>query len=272
MRLTDRPKTLAEMKPDVAWTPTVQQVMDRALERDAKARYQTAAEFGRALDTAVREMPASADGSAGTLIMGVATGTVPKTRVAAGPAPAVTGSPAQRPTRVRVAMAAGVVGAMLLGGGVYATQRDRAAVVQGDSSGAARALTDSVPPATNSSIAPPPQSSKSLADRVLVPPAGGPAGVSPVSSRSYAGELHSLWESVADPASARQAEQRLGRYRSTVSAPSDVAAVALIDAKAALLTGGAERGCGIMRRIDAAALSSKMRQELLEALATCESP
>lgn len=94
----------------------------------------------------------------------------------------------------------------------------------------------------------------------------------PTSSRRYAGELHSLWESVADPASARQAEQRLGRYRGTVRTRADLAAVALIDAKAALLTGGAERGCGIMRRIDAAALSSKMRQELLEALATCESP
>ena len=53
---------------------------------------------------------------------------------------------------------------------------------------------------------------------------------------------------------------------------ADVSAVALIEAKAALLTGGAERGCGIMRRIDAVALSNKMRQELLEALATCESP
>ena len=273
MRLTDRPRTLAEMKPDVTWTPKVQQVMDRALERDAKARYQTASEFGRALHAAVREMPSSAEGSASTLLMGAVTGTVPKTRLApAEPAPSGTGLLMQRPNRARVAMAAGVVGTLLLGGAVYATQRDRTTVVQGDSTAAARAMTDSMPTGASSPVAPPLQTSESPTDSVTGRPAGGLAGVAPTSSSSYAGELHSLWESVADPASARQAEQRLGSYRGTVRTRADVAAVALIDAKAALLTGGAERGCGIMRRIDAAALSNKMRQELLEALATCESP
>ena len=273
MRLTDRPRTLAEMKPDVTWTPKVQQVMDRALERDAKARYQTASEFGRALDAAVREMPSSAEGSASTLLMGAVTGTVPKTRLApAEPAPSGTGLLMQRPNRARVAMAAGVVGTLLLGGAVYATQRDRSTVVQGDSTAAARAMTDSMPTGASSPVAPPLQTSESPTDSVTVRPAGGLAGVAPTSSRSYAGELHSLWESAADPESARQAEQRLGRYRGSVRTRADVAAVALIDAKAALLTGGAKRGCGIMRRIDAAALSNKMRQELLEALATCESP
>ena len=272
MRLTDRPRTLAEMKPDVTWTPKVQQVMDRALERDAKARYQTAAEFWQALDAAVREMPASAEGLAGTLVVGTATGTVPKTRLAAGAAPAVSGSPAQRPNRTRIAMAAGVVGTLLLGGVLYATQHDRSTPTQADSSATARAMTDRMPTAARSTLAPPLPTSESPSDSVPVRPAGGVAGVAPASSRSYAGELHSLWESVADPASARQAEQRLGRYRGTVRTRADVAAVALIDAKAALLTGGAERGCGIMRRIDAAALSDKMRQELLEAIATCESP
>ena len=273
MRLTDRPKTLAQMKPDVAWTPEVQQVMDRALERDAKARYQTATEFGLALHAAVREMPAGAEGYAGTLVMGPASGAVPRTRLAPSePMPSGTGARRQNPNRARVAMAAGVVATLLLGGALYATQRGRSTVEQGDSAAAAAAPTGSMSTGASSSIASPLPTSVSAADSVPSRPAGGLAGVAPASSRSYAGELHSLWESVADPASARQAEQRLGRYRGTVRTRADVSAVALIEAKAALLTGGAERGCGIMRRIDAAALSNKMRQELLEALATCESP
>ena len=40
MRLTDQPKALGEMTPDVAWPADVQAVMDKALERDATLRYQ----------------------------------------------------------------------------------------------------------------------------------------------------------------------------------------------------------------------------------------
>src|SRR3982751_5240554 len=53
MRLTDRPRKLSEMRPDVAWPAEVQQTMDRALERDASKRYRTATEFGRDLHRAV---------------------------------------------------------------------------------------------------------------------------------------------------------------------------------------------------------------------------
>jgi eukaryotic-like serine/threonine-protein kinase len=48
-RLTDRPKQLAEMKPDVSWSAEVQAVMDKVLERDLNMRYQTSGEFGREL-------------------------------------------------------------------------------------------------------------------------------------------------------------------------------------------------------------------------------
>ncbi|MDE3217374.1 MAG: protein kinase, partial [Gemmatimonadota bacterium] len=90
MRLTDKPKPLAEMKPDVAWTPEVQAVMDRALERDASLRYQTAAQFGRDLMRAVEAMPQSVAAAAGTQVIGApsvaaaggATAAIPATRVA----------------------------------------------------------------------------------------------------------------------------------------------------------------------------------------------
>ena len=88
MRLTDRPRTLAEMKGDVPWPPELQAVMDRALARDSGSRYQSAAEFGRDMVRAVEHMPASASAAElGTMVMGAAA--VPPTRIAsASPAPA----------------------------------------------------------------------------------------------------------------------------------------------------------------------------------------
>ena len=56
MRLTERPRKLSEMRPDVGWTPELQAVLDRALERDAAARYAKAADFGRDFARAVEEM------------------------------------------------------------------------------------------------------------------------------------------------------------------------------------------------------------------------
>ena len=56
MRLTDKPKTLAEMCPDIAWPPEVQTVMDHALEREVARRYQAPTDFGRDLVKAVGGM------------------------------------------------------------------------------------------------------------------------------------------------------------------------------------------------------------------------
>jgi eukaryotic-like serine/threonine-protein kinase len=115
LRLTDQPKRLHEMKGDIQWPPAVQQVMDKALERDAAARYQSAAEFGRSLHKAVMSMPEAALTNAFTSVMGRmstpkapapvvpgrqsagATKAMPQTRV--NPATPV-GSPAIEPPRV----------------------------------------------------------------------------------------------------------------------------------------------------------------------------
>jgi serine/threonine-protein kinase len=79
MRLTDRPKQLAEMKPDRAWPAEVQAVMDRALERDVANRYQNATDFGIALYTAIDRMPETQAAEAGTSVLGA----IPPTRVSA---------------------------------------------------------------------------------------------------------------------------------------------------------------------------------------------
>jgi len=82
MRLTDQPKTLAEMKPDVAWPEELQAVMDKVLARDANERYQKSSEFGRDIAKAVENMPAAVAAAAGTMVMGAPAAELPKTRMA----------------------------------------------------------------------------------------------------------------------------------------------------------------------------------------------
>ena len=88
MRLTERPRTLAELKPDVNWPAQLQAVMDRGLARDAVDRYASAAEFGRDVERAIERMPQTVATEAKTSI--IVTPDVPVTRIA--PAPTVVGT------------------------------------------------------------------------------------------------------------------------------------------------------------------------------------
>jgi serine/threonine-protein kinase len=56
-RLTQQPKTLAEMRGDVPWPPRLQEIMDRALARDPNDRYANAKEFAHDLRDCMRQMP-----------------------------------------------------------------------------------------------------------------------------------------------------------------------------------------------------------------------
>ena len=127
MRLTDHPKTLAEMRPDVEWPAELQVVMDKALARDADERYQKAPAFGIDMVKSVQNMPATVAAAAGTLVIGAA-GNVPATRVAGpgsggatkkvdavGAAPSAA-SPALTPTKSRMPMMIGAVAVLVLGG------------------------------------------------------------------------------------------------------------------------------------------------------------
>jgi hypothetical protein len=94
----------------------------------------------------------------------------------------------------------------------------------------------------------------------------GPAVVA-----SHGDELRTLLESVTDQASAARAQARVSAYRSAASSPADRAAVALVEAKAAMLTpGGYRRGCRLMRGIDTVALTEYMKKELADGLQSCE--
>jgi len=109
MRLTDQPKRLAEMRPEVAWPPDVQAVIDRGLERSAPDRYQSASEFGKALEQAVERMPESRASAARTVVLD--TVAIPPTRVAPEP-PAVSVSGKSRSKLVPIlgaVVAAGII-------------------------------------------------------------------------------------------------------------------------------------------------------------------
>jgi hypothetical protein len=254
MRLTDRPKSLADMRPEVTWPAAVQGVMDRALARDAKERYPSASDFGQALFAAVREMPMPAESTAGTLVMG-ATPAVPRTRVAGGAAPAaLPPAPVKRSSRAPILVGSVAVGVILLGGAMFAVGDRGAAEAPG-----ATGVPMSAPPAGSD------PGPATLTHTVTIPPAETPA----VPARSYYRELSSLFDSIGDSASAVRADRALAAYRSRVTTRSDSAAMQMIDAKVALLTGGAARGCDIMRKIDQAALSAGMKNELVQALPVC---
>ena len=66
MRLTEKPRTLAEIRNDVQWPAELQTVMDKALANHPADRYQHVSQFGRELVTAVATMPESAFTSTGT--------------------------------------------------------------------------------------------------------------------------------------------------------------------------------------------------------------
>lgn len=143
MRLTDRPKTLAEMKPDVPWPEELQAVMDRGLARDAKDRYQNANELGRDLVKAVQHMPMTVAAEMGTAVLGA----VPPTRVAPGRAsspggagatkvaaaePAPLATPVRAKSRMPILAGGGVVAALIAGGAFMATRNKTADAVTPD--------------------------------------------------------------------------------------------------------------------------------------------
>ena len=56
MRLTERPRTLAEVRPEVAWPEALEAVMAKALDRDPARRYATSREFAHAFHSAAAMM------------------------------------------------------------------------------------------------------------------------------------------------------------------------------------------------------------------------
>jgi len=169
MRLMEKPKTLAEMRPDLTWPPGLQAVFDKVLARDMTQRYAVAAEFGadlvhaaQAAGVAVpRQSPYGAVTTAMDAMAAGKASTVPATRVAPavepptlprGPgAPEGPSAPLPTPHRKRTGLMVGISAAALLVAG-----------------GTAFVL------ATNNHSPKPPVVGKDTTTKVTTPPVGNP--------------------------------------------------------------------------------------------------
>ena len=122
-RLTERPRTLAEARAGVPWPPDLQQVLDRALARDAKLRHENARDFASDLERAIAGMPELDAASAGTLLMSAP---LPPTRVSP-PGKGTRQSPVARtdhqrrstPARTTALAAGALLLAIAIGAGAY---------------------------------------------------------------------------------------------------------------------------------------------------------
>lgn len=300
MRLTDKPKSLSEMKPDTTWSPRVLAVMEKALERDARNRYKNASEFGSDLYIAIEQMPKTAPADAGTMVLGAATVAMaapPPTRVArasssaavppsegATPAKPVPGIPATR-SRAPLFAGGGVVLALAIAGAVFLSKGGGAAANVADPSknatqGTAPSLTapqtagGTQQVAGNKGAAPTPGAARPGANPPVAPtvgsgaaPAGNPAGGAP--AVSYFSELDALDNQIQTPETAREVLARLPEFRGKVTSTADKAFFALVEGKATVLT-NAPKGCAILNGVKRADLDANQRKDLDEGLQACK--
>lgn len=288
MRLTDKPKPLAEMKPDVAWTPEVQAVLDKVLERDASLRYQTAAQFGRDLSRAVEAMPQSVAAAAGTQVIGAAsvaaaTAAIPATRVASAAekgAPAGKPEPARTPAgKSKTPLIAAVVTVVVLGGGTTAVLMMRGSPAKATPANPPASMADSTAGGTGAAVQKSqPQDTKrgaaaptGVTEKLAKPLAANPAGtVAP--TVNVDAELKRLDNAVSDTNFDKLAAQRVLTAMDalgTLSTPLQEVRAAIIRASAEEVLGNHETGCQILLAVKDKALVTSKASTVTAMLATC---
>ena len=193
-RLTERPLSLAEARPDLFWPPALQTVLDRALSRLASDRYQHASEFGSALVGAVAGMSANELQQAPTQAMpvapGVSAGSAHTAAPAAPPAPSVVMG--TRKAREKYFVPAMLALALVVVGGGARLVRDRRARATHETTVASTQTVDSassklgappVPPTVPVAAPVPAPVSDSTSEATHAPaPAPAPAPPPPVST------------------------------------------------------------------------------------------
>jgi serine/threonine-protein kinase len=268
MRLTDQPKTLAEMRPEVPWPADVQAAMDRALERLAPDRYQSAAEFGHALQRAVERMPESRASAARTVVLDTAG--VPPTRVASEPAAAPTPGPRSRLTPVVGAIAAIAVVAAITAVAAPKLIGHRAPIVPaglpasavGHAAGPVTHPTDTV-----ARGAARPGATKDSADQIE-PTAPATPSATPI-------EFAALEGLAKDSANARRALRELAAESSRIISPDDSVHGAIVIYFAQLSLGGADtlaasRACSTLASIRTIAARTSQASRVEGFLGACE--
>ncbi|MDX2184250.1 MAG: protein kinase [Gemmatimonadaceae bacterium] len=271
MRLTDSPRPLATVRPDIAWPASLQAVMDRVLARDARDRYATASEYARDLVRAIAEMPQDAGADAGTMVMAAPgkvasataapTAAIPATRVASAadrksPAPAAAAAPAAPPPTKSSPMPM-IVGAVVLVGAIGGYF----ALKGGDAPAAVSATTPPVAAATTPSSEPNPSATSTGApgnapgggSTKTPEPSGAPSGLATPSSNTAAvdAELEAietmLGDGVPQPETAKKVLGRLESIAPKLTTKQQRADAAYFKAQAYFALEDQALGCGAVK-------------------------
>jgi serine/threonine protein kinase len=137
MRLTQQPRSLAEVRPDIAWPNEVQVVMSRALERNQELRYASTRQFAHALHAGLAMMPTRPTGVKRTRAIESAAPDAPTKMVTPAPLPipapnGVTPRRARRTWAIASTLTLVVLVAITLGSrGVMRRARASSALKQG---------------------------------------------------------------------------------------------------------------------------------------------
>jgi len=258
MRLTESPRKLAEMRPDVAWSGEVQAVLDRALERDASRRYATASEFGRELGRALDGLSVEGreqrvEGEQQTL---------PVTRVApARPAavqPAVLGTARRRYTAAYAAGGVTLVAALI-----------GAAMVMNRPSEKGDGVTPAGSPTSHAKALDTTQYSKAM-------PGGAGATKSasdPAPSAEVATALDSLERVVSGdvtPNEAARAIRALEQMKSRIEGNEQVVQAAIVDALAESSRNNNRAACAALRSVLPIARQTKRARQVERTMSVCD--
>ena len=136
MRLTERPRMLSEVRPEVAWPVELEAVMTKALDRDPARRYATTRDFAHAFHSAAAMMPTRAVAAPAPLADDGPRPNSASTRVAAQTlAMNDHSAPLRRPRRMHWSVlgiiALVLVASAVAGRGAIRTARARRALEQG---------------------------------------------------------------------------------------------------------------------------------------------
>jgi serine/threonine-protein kinase len=260
MRLTEKPKRLMDMRPDLQWPPEVQAVMDKALEREASKRYASAREFGRALTEAVNRMPVRPSGAAGTLVMEAPAmpPREPTERIA----------PRAAPARSRTPMLVGgaVLAAVLVAGVLFIPRGGEKAGPAPFSTATPAAATVTIPTGQQSGAA----------DSGAVTAAGAPASATaapPVSPASpdpaLAEDIRAVTKLAGSESTARRALDEAKRLDGLAKSNEDRVSVAMARAQAYGTLGQDARSCKSMKDVEAIANGTSHETQIREMLAIC---
>ena len=260
MRLTEKPKRLMDMRPDLQWPPEVQAVMDKALEREASKRYASAREFGRALTEAVNRMPVRPSGAAGTLVMEAPAmpPREPTERIA----------PRAAPARSRTPMLVGgaVLAAVLVAGVLFIPRGGEKAGPAPSSMATPAAATVTIPTGQQGGAA----------DSGAVTAAGAPASataappVSPaIPDPALAEDIRAVTKLAGSESTARRALDEAKRLDGLAKSNEDRVSVAMARAQAYGTLGQDARSCKSMKDVEAIANGTSHETQIREMLAIC---